>query len=292
MDWIQGNKFKELANWAYAPKVKQYAKDDYDNLKNTLDLSLLKDGDIIYTHMMYASLLLNIMAHLDKKFILITHSCDYSVEDFGMIRPDGNGKVAQKVYFGLPENLIKWYTKNVNTVNPKIESIPIGLENDWWCVKVHKKEKMIEKLNEPKNYKNLVYMNFKIGTNPEKRQPVYDLLKDKSWVTTRMGSNGVNFDNYIDNIYNHKFVVCPEGNGIDTHRLWETLYMGSIPIVKCDNENCFFYEDLPILIVDEWEELTEDWLDLTHTIYSQKIWNVEKLTFEYWKNKILKNGSN
>ena len=29
----------------------------------------------------------------------------------------------------------------------------------------------------------------------------------------------------------HRFVACPEGNGIDTHRFWETLYRGSIPII-------------------------------------------------------------
>jgi hypothetical protein len=29
-----------------------------------------------------------------------------------------------------------------------------------------------------------------------------------------------------------RFVACPRGNGTDTHRFWETLYRGSIPVVK------------------------------------------------------------
>ena len=69
-----------------------------------------------------------------------------------------------------------------------------------------------------------------------------------------MRNNGDNFDGYLDNIYNHRFVLCPEGNGIDTHRLWECLYMGTIPIVKA-NKNVRFYEDLPILMVNEWKIL-------------------------------------
>ncbi len=30
----------------------------------------------------------------------------------------------------------------------------------------------------------------------------------------------------------YSFIACPRGNGTDTHRFWETLYRGSIPIVK------------------------------------------------------------
>ena len=29
----------------------------------------------------------------------------------------------------------------------------------------------------------------------------------------------------------YKFVVAPLGNGPDSHRIWETLYAGSIPII-------------------------------------------------------------
>ena len=30
----------------------------------------------------------------------------------------------------------------------------------------------------------------------------------------------------------HNFVLAPWGNGIDTHRFWEILYSGSIPVTK------------------------------------------------------------
>lgn len=31
---------------------------------------------------------------------------------------------------------------------------------------------------------------------------------------------------------NYKFIAAPRGNGIDTHRFWESLYRGSIPVVE------------------------------------------------------------
>ena len=39
------------------------------------------------------------------------------------------------------------------------------------------------------------------------------------------------WDNYIDIIAESKFVFCPRGNGIDTHRFWETYAANSIEVV-------------------------------------------------------------
>jgi hypothetical protein len=36
---------------------------------------------------------------------------------------------------------------------------------------------------------------------------------------------------YLD-IAQSKFVLCPSGLGFDTYRLWETIILGSIPIVE------------------------------------------------------------
>jgi hypothetical protein len=30
----------------------------------------------------------------------------------------------------------------------------------------------------------------------------------------------------------YKFWICPRGNGLDTHRAWEALYVGAVPIIK------------------------------------------------------------
>lgn len=268
IDFIQGQRFVEIADYTYSPKVKQ--GDDYDNLPNTLDIDKLEDYDIIYTHTMYAKQLFNEIEMVDKKLIIVTHNSDMNVDDS----------------FMLPDNVIKWYTQNVNTINPRIESIPIGLENDRWFPEVKKKEKMLAKLKEPRNYRNLVYMNFNIANAPAKRQPVYDYFKDKPWVTVQMGKNGIDFDEYLDNIYNHKFVLCPEGNGIDTHRIWETLYMGNIPIVL-DSINNNFYRNLSIIPTLSWEGINERFLENTYNSIYLNDWDSRDiLTFDYWKHKI------
>ena len=130
-----------------------------------------------------------------------------------------------------------------------------------------------------------MYMNHNIKTNRNERLKLYQIFEGKSWITIEYGTNGHKFDNYINNIYNHKFVICPEGNGIDTHRTWETLYMGTIPIEK-RNINNQFYIDLPICFVNDWNKITEKFLESEYIRIKQSMLDTDKLDFKYWKNKI------
>jgi len=264
--FITGNKFKALADYTFSPQQKR--GDDYYSLPNTYDPEKIKDGDIIYTDTGYAKEFLNVVSRLDKQITLITHNGDTNIN------------------FAPSDNVIKWYTTNVNIIHPRVESIPIGMENDIWFPEVHKKEKILLKLNEPRSYRNLAYMSHSIATNPVVRGKLYQMFEGKSWVTTVRGSNRACwFDQYLDNIYNHIFVISPEGNGLDIHRTWECLHVGTIPIEK-RNLNNWFYEDLPICFVNEWEEMTENFLESEFIRIKSGTWNMEKITFEYWKNMI------
>ena len=108
MDWIQGDKFKALTIHHYAPKEK--GQDDYDSLQNTLNLHNLKNGDIIYTHGIYVKKLFAILQYMSGRLIVVSHNSDVNIDDS----------------FVIPDCVEKWYCQNVNTINPKIQSIPIG----------------------------------------------------------------------------------------------------------------------------------------------------------------------
>jgi hypothetical protein len=258
---IQGQKFKSLAKFCFAP-LNDVPRNDYTYLVNTLDKRNLKDGDIIYTHSYYAKDLFEL--DIKQKYILITHNSDLNID------------------FAPPENVLMWYAQNVNIKHPRIKSIPIGLENDCWYPE--KKKRMIEIQKQRKVFRNLVYINHNTSTNPDRIKP-YEVLRGQPWVTIEHGKNGQGIINYLDNVYNHPFVICPEGNGMDTHRTWECLYLRTIPIEK-RNINNQFYTDLPICFVDDWEEITEIFLYNEFKRMAEVKWNLEKLNFEYWKNEI------
>lgn len=213
----------------------------------------------------------------DHDFVLISHNSDGKITD--------NPNYSDADINLIPDNLIKWYGQNVNYKHNKIESLPIGLENSKWFREINKPQQILDKTKTEKNIQNLVYLNHNISTNKNEREGIYTLLNGKSWATCEFGRNGMNFKKYVDNIYNHKFVVCPEGNGTDTHRTWETLYLNSIPIEK-RNINNSFYTDLPICFVDDWSEITEDFLNSEYDRISNSVWNLEKLDMNYWIKKI------
>jgi hypothetical protein len=244
---------------------------DYYYYQNTLDPDTLEDGDIIYTQAFhhYKRQLLDTIRDT-KKVILISHNCDDALDDS----------------YVLPENVIKWYAVNTDTYNPRIEAIPIGIENDNRDFGKDKKNKMLAKLQESKSFRNLVYMDHRIAVNPVERIRPYQILSDKPWVTAKTDEDNVPYDEYLDNLYNHKFAICPRGNGWETHRPWEALYMGTIPIVRRNLSNRFFI-DLPICFIRDWGDLAEDFLNREYDRISQSVWKKEMLTFEYWKNKIL-----
>jgi hypothetical protein len=267
-DYITGDKFIGIGDFVYAPESNDK---DCNPLTNTFCHCALRQKNIIYTHTMYVKSLFDNIRGLKAEFVIVTHNCDTNVDET----------------FDLPSNVKMWYSQNVNVKHPRIHSIPIGLENNKWFKVLGKKDKMKRKLLSRKFAKNLVYLNVNVNTNPAERVPVYDYFYDKPWVTVERGVNGKGFDEYIDNIYNHKYVPCPRGNGIDTHRLWETLYMGSIPIVKKDI-NTWFYNALPILYVNDWTDVTEELLEDMYGMYVDGDYNREMLEFKYWKNLILK----
>jgi len=181
-----------------------------------------------------------------------------------------------------------WYTINKQT--DKVFALPLGIANNTNESQMHlvcgNTDCMIQVMNEPKQYKNLVYMNFNISNYPQERQQVFDLFQDKEWVTKGIIENTMEGRSiFLREIRNHTFVLCPRGNGVDTHRLWETLYMGSIPIVKKDIALKDF-EDLPICFIDSWSEITPEFLEKERETILSKSWNKQKLKVSYWINKI------
>ncbi len=58
----------------------------------------------------------------------------------------------------------------------------------------------------------------------------------------------------------YRFVACPRGNGTDTHRFWEALYRGSIPVVKESAWSRSIAElGLPLIQLSGWS--FEEFLD-------------------------------
>lgn len=87
----------------------------------------------------------------------------------------------------------------------------------------------------------------------------------------------------------YKYILSPQGAGLDCHRTWEAILCGVIPIVKTSSIDSIF-EKLPVLIVKEWEEITESFLNEKYVEIDKKRKNDEyendRVGLEYWTNMI------
>lgn len=84
---------------------------------------------------------------------------------------------------------------------------------------------------------------------------------------------------------NYAFILSPEGGGLDCHRTWEALALGCIPIVKRSAFSDVF-QDLPVLIVDDWGDINLQMLWDTLILYENAELYKQKLTLQYWVSKL------
>lgn len=79
------------------------------------------------------------------------------------------------------------------------------------------------------------------------------------------------------------FVFSPYGGGPDCHRHWEALCLGCIPIIRSFGSNEMF-QDLPVLIVKEWSDITQELLDETLTRFSSTTFRYANLSLKYFNH--------
>jgi len=171
-----------------------------------------------------------------NNFVLITHNSDHSIDknDANVARILNNTK------------LQKWFGQNITFFHDKLHMIPIGIANSQWEHGIHNFNNYI---NIEK--KNDVYFNFNINTNYDKRYGCYEVLRTRlNWL------ENVTPRENIERLAQYKFCVCPEGNGFDTHRLWEALYLKTVPIViKSEYSQILAKYNVPMVVLESWGDL-------------------------------------
>ena len=127
-----------------------------------------------------------------------------------------------------------------------------------------------------------VYFNFSINTNYAKRKHCYDALKTKiEWLENITPSEN------IKRLAQYKFCICPEGNGVDNHRLWEALYLKTVPIViNSEFSKVIKNYNIPVMILDDWSDLNIETLDYNSYNFDENLYN-NKLSLEKIKESIL-----
>jgi hypothetical protein len=252
---ISGEKIQEIAD-IYLGYPEDFRWNPYIDRqkhkhKNIGEITSLYDNlRIVFCYTHCIDTLANIIHFFQNDFVLITHNSDENVED------DKKAAISQIVN---SDKLVKWYTQNLCIQDiSKVIFLPIGIANQQWVHGAHFRyfyENLYipnESAYQKRKQEKSIYFFFKILTNKNKRQLCYDSLINKIPFLNKISP----MDNF-KRLSDYEYCICPEGNGVDTHRFWEALYLKCVPIVIRNPLIDIIKNttNLPMVVLNSWQDL-------------------------------------
>jgi hypothetical protein len=246
---VSGEKLQDIAHVYLAIdndcKYNPYIYTQTNKHKNMLEInSSYNNPKILFCYAHRITILASKIHYFTNDFILITHNSDQNIVN--------NDISVNKIY--NCSKLIKWYAQNLCFEHSKVFLLPIGIANNQWehGSNFHKfYNTLAADTNLTKKAKN-IYFFFEINTNKAKRTSCYNSIVKKIPFLNKISP----YENF-KRLSEYEYCICPEGNGVDTHRLWEALYLKCVPIVI----NSPFINlikkqfNLPMIILNSWDEL-------------------------------------
>ena len=256
--YVSGDSFKKISDHVF-------------DAENNIKIKDIHQNDLVFVKTEYLEIFFEeYLPYIKNYFILLSHNSSSVVKENHLKM--------------LGDKELKWFASNLNisTLKDKrIEVLPYGIKNKNSLV-----DGRLGTLNfdipHQDNKKNKIYSSFNTLKNKE-RINLFRISKESENIDSK---NYANRKNYIRNLSMYKFNVCPQGKGLDTHRFWESLIVKTIPVVKKSNfiENLSRF-DIPMLVVEEWEELydiTENDLATLYKNYTKELSENNYLKLEFW----------
>jgi hypothetical protein len=194
------------------------------------------------------------------------------------------------------ENLIAWYAQNLAATHDKLRHLPIGLDyhtmwekkSTWGLTRIspfaQETTLVVTLVASPPTAQRFLepYCNWQFDLGRGERESCFNTIDrsicffEKSLIPR--GSCWARQSQFM-------FVVSPGGVGNDCHRTWEALILGCIPIVKRDEVTPLFV-DLPVIVVEDWRELSRSFLVDSFQRLSQRKFRYSSLFLEHWRRAI------
>lgn len=251
----------------------------------------VKDGDIIFCKTDFIPFLSKNLHLFNVNFNLVSGRSDYTIPHFF--------QSFSNILLESPK-VKKWYAVNCVEHHEKFVPIPLGIDfhTMYGDIKKFPKEQEDELFLVKREFKPLSETNANAITNfhhamenpPLRRMIrsiVYNSLYKKDCVIWLPKQDRIDFWRSCND---DMFVICPFGNGPDTHRTYEVLALGRVPIISKCYFNDVLFSDLPVVIIESWNCITKEFLVKQREEILKKFekneYNFEKITSLYWQRKI------
>ena len=267
-----------LINYNWMPTIADHCLDHSEEFYISAGVSRLHnrpelepedvmEGDIVFVKTDYLhdwTFQRDFLPKIKNRFTLVTGISSYNIQ----------GKESDIIE---NENVKHWFCTNPpNTKSKKIIPLPIGFEEK---EREGGNQEILRSRWEKKrewNYKSdLMYLPYHTaGTNLSRDRQIKYL---ESLDFVEVEKEKLPFDQYLEKMGRYKYIICLAGAGYDTHRNYEALLVGSMPIMvrSCVKQIYDFYE-LPAVFIEDWSEI--NWAKLqTDFVFHDKPFPVDQV---------------
>ena len=204
--------------------------------------------------------------------------------------------VAWEVVERLLPVSIRIFVQNNEYDHPKVHIMPIGIRDCGSIVAMHRRYDQKYLLEKGASLRTMLGANvrpikcllcFSLWTHPSRqecyqwftdagagaRSFVYNLNDAATDAVTQVHPATNPFEKVpaslvYDKTLESRYALCPRGCGVDTHRFYECIYLGCVPIVVRTHTvfDRLYAPDtgFPCLVVERWADVTEELLDASY----------------------------
>jgi hypothetical protein len=230
-----------------------------------------RHGDVVFCKIDEVWRLFRALRRTQKRIVLVTG--------------EGDKPVTPELFAQRPPHVSHWFGMNMFADDPAATPIPLGLGEEGHPATLDGKD-IGEMSRQVPARTGLLYANFGTASNPVVREPLRAWLEkpEQEWVTRHDHGGSSGKAAYLEALCSHHFVFCPPGNGEDTHRMWEALYAGAVPVVR-ESPAMRGFRDLPVLFVPRLEGISEDLLRAHAQGGAIKNGSRTKLDLAFWADE-------
>jgi hypothetical protein len=235
---------------------------------------------------------------LNVSFVLVTGDTDSSVPN-GVMPKDLSQKILQD------PQVLHWYAMNTDMPleqqrrESKFTPLVLGI-NQWgdhrkdmqrvYELGVGLKYGLYQNLSQEKDQEKWILSSFTISNNVWERKPAYDIgcnatTSPLAKIVNCFFKPGISGVDFYKMMARHKFILSPHGMGLDCYRTYESLMLGSYPIVKTSTLD-YLYKDLPVVIVPRWDNISLELLERKYKEFrlpeNARKYNFKKLYVAHW----------
>lgn len=172
------------------------------------------------------------------------------------------------------------------------QPIPLGLTNDCDDSPLHRifgnqeiVQRAVREVEPQNDFSASIYVNFSTATAPRERNRAINAVRGLQSVTFNKPESTMEGRlKFLRDMRRHNFVLAPSGNGVDTHRFWEALYVGSIPIVRSTAITRALSTGLPCVLVPSWDSLRDpQFLESQYFSLTESRLDANRLALSFWK---------